>query len=544
MKNPINWLAVLFSAFLLTLSFPKWNFWIFGFFAFVPIMFVFINIKEKKDVIIFSIIFGTTHFSTLLYWLIYTLVKYGNISLTLASFLLFLLSFYLALYYALFFYLNFIFEIFKNPSFLKGFFFAFNLTGIEYLRSKLLTGFPWGQIGYLLSNFSFFLQSADFWGIWGLSFTLALINYYLFFIIYYFFLAYKPAKSYNFLLSNLLFIIFFFLLLSYGIYKENRWGNLLLKEKENIKVSLLQGNIPQEMKELSEIEYSFKIYQNMTFLALKEKPDIIFFPETSFPFFFPYDKKSVIEFLNLLENLQKYSKNLNYLPILVFGTFRLSYIKGKPQVYNSLIVWDGKDFVDFYDKEKLVPFGEYVPLEKYLSFLKRITVGLGILKSGISKNLVIPFKDKNIVITPLICFESAFSEILQKRLKQNSQLIIIATNDAWFGKTSAPYQHFQMAKVRAVEARKYTIQIANTGITGIIDPKGKIVKASKLETREIISDYIIPLYQPTLFIKYGNYLGILGSGSIIIQFLFLLIRNYFIPFFLRKSFPRNEILVD
>ncbi len=525
MKNPINWFTIIFSALLLTLSFPKWNLWFFGFFALVPVMFVFVHIKEKKDIIIFSAIFGIIHFLTLIYWIIYTLVKYGNLSFIFAFFILLSLSFYLALYYVVFFYLNFILGIFKNPCFLKGFLFALNFTGIEYLRSKLLSGFPWGQIGYVLSDFSFFLQSADFWGIWGLSFTVALINYYLFFVIYSFFLTQKPFKFSHFLFSNLPFIVFFAFLLGYGIYKKNLWENLLSQQNKKIKVSLLQGNIPQEMKELNEIEFSLKIYQNMSFLALKEKPNIIFFPETSFPFFFPYEKKSILEFLNFLENFKDYSKKFDHLPILVFGTFRLSYIKGKPHVYNSLIVWDGKGFVDFYDKEKLVPFGEYIPLEKYLSFLKKITVGLGILKSGISKNLIIPFEHKNITITPLICFESAFSEILQKRLKQGSQLIIITTNDAWFGKTSAPYQHFQMAKIRAVEARKYVIQIANTGITGIIDPKGEIVKKTELETREILSGYIKPFYEPTLFIKYGNYIGILGASLIIFELFYFLFIN-------------------
>ncbi|MCU4137332.1 MAG: Apolipoprotein N-acyltransferase [Thermodesulfobacteria bacterium] len=199
-------------------------------------------------------------------------------------------------------------------------------------------------------------------------------------------------------------------------------------------------------------------------------------------------------------------------------------------VYNSLIVWDGKDFVDLYDKEKLVPFGEYIPLEKYLFFLKRITVGLGIIKPGISKNLVIPLKDKIIKITPLICFESAFSEILRKRLKENPQFIFIATNDAWFDKTSAPYQHFQMAIVRAVEARKYTIQVANTGITGIIDPMGEIIKQSHLEKEEIVHGKIKPFYEKTFFVKYGNILGILGSMILIFSLILNLVFARFLNF--------------
>jgi len=516
----INLIGSIFSAFLLTLSFPKWNLWILGFFSLIPLFFSLILTKENKNKIIFSFIFGIIHFSTLLYWLVYTLTKYGNLNLIISLFLLLLLSSYLALYYVFFFYTNFKLKIFESPNFIKGLFFSLTLVGMEYLRGKLLTGFPWGQLGYILSNFSPFLQLADIGGIWGLSFICALINYYIFFFLYSFYFSLKPLLNFRFLINNLCFLIFFITFLSYGIYKKSFWEKLISQKKNSIKISLLQGNIPQEMKELSEIEYSLKIYKKLALSALKEKPHIIFFPETSFPFFFPYEKEPTLKLLAFLEKLTLESKKFDYLPVSIFGTFRLKYKNGNPFVYNSLIVWDGKDFVDLYDKEKLVPFGEYVPLEKYLSFLRRITIGLGIVKPGFSKNLSFSLKDEIIKVTPLICFESAFSEILRKRLKENPQLIFIATNDAWFGKTSAPYQHFQMAIVRAVEARRYTVQVANTGITGIIDPTGKIMKMTKLEKEEIVYEKIKPLYERTFFIKYGNILGI--GGSLILLFSFIL----------------------
>lgn len=522
MRTPINLIGPIFSAFLLTLSFPKWNLWILGFFCFVPLFFSFILTKENKNKIILAFIFGIVHFSTLLYWLVYTLNKYGNLNLILSLFLLLLLSSYLALYYVFFFYTNFKLKIFESPNFIKGIFFSLTLVGIEYLRGKLLTGFTWGQLGYILSNFSPFLQLADIWGIWGLSFICALINYYIFFLLYSFYFSVGSLLNFRFLINNFCFLILFITFLNYGIYKKNLWEKIISQEKDSIKVSLLQGNIPQEMKEINEIEYSLKIYEKLALSALKEKPQIIFFPETSFPFFFPHEKEPTLKLLAFLDKITLESEKFNYLPVLIFGTFRLKYKNGDPLVYNSLIVWDEKDFVDLYDKEKLVPFGEYVPLEKYLSFLRRITVGLGIVKPGFSKNLSFPLKDKIIKVTPLICFESAFSEILRKRLEENPQLIFIATNDAWFGKTSAPYQHFQMAIVRAVEARRYTVQVANTGITGIIDPTGKIIKMTQLEKEEIVYGEIKPFYERTLFIKYGNTLGILGSSILLLSFILTL----------------------
>ncbi len=524
-KKFFNWYNISFtilSALLLTFAFPKWNFYLLSLCALVPLFLVFNYTKNPKEVIFLSFLFGIIHFSTLLYWIVYTLVKYGHIFFIASLFLLLLLSSYLALYFILLFYTSFKIKIFEKPNFIKGLFLALSFSGAEYLRSKLLTGFPWGQLGYLLSNFSFLLQSADIWGVWGLTLIVVLVNYYLYFLITYLFIEKNPKELLS--LNNFLFMLFLSLLVIYGIISKNYWKNKILHKKESLKVALLQGNVPQEIKESKEIAYSFEVYRKLSFSAIKEKPDLILIPETAFPFYFPYETEPTAYLLSFLNELKEKSQRLGKVPMVIFGTFRLSYATKKPRVYNSLIVWGGESFIDFYDKEHLVPFGEYIPLGNYFSFLKHISVVSDIIKPGFSKNLTVPLNFGFIKITPLICFESAFSEILQKRAKENTQLIYIATNDAWFDKTSAPYQHFQMAVIRAVEARRYTLQVANTGITGIIDPTGKILKQTQLEKEAILFGEVKPFYKKTLFIKYGNILGILSSLVLIGSFLIILFR--------------------
>ncbi|WP_038057187.1 apolipoprotein N-acyltransferase [Thermodesulfobacterium hydrogeniphilum] len=524
-KKFFNWYNISFtilSALLLTLAFPKWNLYLLSLCALVPLFLVFSYTKNPKEVIFLSFLFGIGHFSTLLYWIVYTLVKYGHIFFIASFFLLLLLSSYLALYFILLFYTTFKIKIFEKPNFIKGLFLALSFSGTEYLRSKLLTGFPWGQLGYLLSNFSLLLQSADIWGVWGLTLIVVFINYYFYFLINIFFIEKNLKKFFSF--NNFLFIFFISLFSIYGIISKNNWENKILHKKQCLKVALLQGNVPQEIKEAKEIAYSLKIYRKLSFSAIKEKPDLILLPETAFPFYFPYEKEPTFYLLSYLDNLKKESQKLGKIPKIIFGTFRLSYTQGKPKVYNSLIVWDGENFVDLYDKEHLVPFGEYIPLGNYFSFLKHISVVSDIIKPGFSKNLTVPLSSGFIKITPLICFESAFSKILQKRAKENTQLIYIATNDAWFDKTSAPYQHFQMAVIRAVEARRYTLQVANTGITGIIDPTGKVLKQTQLEKEAILFGEVKPFYKKTLFVNYGNILGILGSLILVGSFLIVLFR--------------------
>lgn len=505
----------LLSALLLSLSFPKFEIPIFVFFALIPLFFSLKNEKNLASLFKKSLFFGILHYVLLLYWIVYTLVKYGNIPFLLASLLLLLLSTYLSLYWVLFFSLTNYLNLLKNPTFFKGLLSGLIFVSFEYLRSILLTGFPWGLLGYPLANFPTLLQLADLFGIWGLSFTVFILNYFFYFVFEH--LGQYNYQKKKFFINLLAFSILVGIFFIYGKRSLNYWKDEIETSKELLKVSLLQGNNPQELKQARETELSLKVYENLTIQALKEKPDLIVFPETALPFYFPYEREPSLKFIATLEKVKTLSRTLNTLPpSIIFGTFRVNFEKNPPLVHNSLFVWNGEEIEDLYDKEKLVPFGEYVPLAKYFPFLKKISVVSDIIKPGTNKNLKFKRKEKKIQVLPLICFESAFPQILVKRMKLGASLVVITTNDAWFGKTSAPYQHFQMAIVRAVEGRRFVLQAANTGFTGIIDPLGKVSKKSDLEREEILTGEIKLLHKKTLFVK-GGYL--FPIFSLIITFL-------------------------
>lgn len=490
------------SGILLTLSFPKWNLHILSWFFLVPLLFC------RANPWISGLIFGWIHFSTFLYWLVYTMTKYGGLSLPFAIFLLSLLSLYLAFYYSWLWGIHYGFlKTIQNPNFLKGLSLALSWVGIEYLRSKLFTGFPWGKVGYLLSNYPVFLQSAEIWGVWGLSFLLVLVNYWIYLLIWYF-LNFKKINL-SFFKKQIGFLIILILVIGFGFWKKFSWEKNLRENPKTLKVALLQGNIPQELKKIKELDYSFKVYTELSFKTFSLNPDLILFPETAFPFYFPYERDYTLKLIKLLTEIETQLSLKK--PSFIVGIFRLSYTEREPKIYNSLVTWNEGKIIDFYDKEKLVPFGEYVPLGKYFPFLKEISVVSDVLKPGTSKNLTTKVNNFTYQITPLICFESAFPELLQKRVKEGSQLVFIATNDAWFGRTSAPYQHFQMAQVRAVEARRYTIQVANTGITGVIDPLGKVLIQSQLEEKILLEAEVKPFSEFTYFVKYGNFWGLSGA---------------------------------
>ena len=160
----------------------------------------------------------------------------------------------------------------------------------------------------------------------------------------------------------------------------------------------------------------------------------------------------------------------------------------------------------FYNKKKLVPFGEYVPFPfKIFSKMFPYLEGYD-FKSGNKTNLLI-YKDFR--IAPLICFEAIFPNFVSNFILKNGNLLINITNDAWFGNSSAPFQHFEMARIRAIETGKYLVRAANTGISAIISPDGEIIKLSHLFKKEIIIGEISLTNNNTLWIKYKNQIFIL-----------------------------------
>jgi apolipoprotein N-acyltransferase len=174
----------------------------------------------------------------------------------------------------------------------------------------------------------------------------------------------------------------------------------------------------------------------------------------------------------------------------------------KDKYTNSALLIDSNGFVTYYyDKIHLVPFGEYVPLRKILFFIDKVTVGVDDYNPG---------KAYNIAITPfgkfatLICYEIIFPGLVRKFYQKEGHFIVNITNDGWFGNTSGPYQHFSIAVFRAIENRKPLVRAANSGISGFIDSKGKIINKTKLFERNYLVENIKINNNMSFYTKYGD----------------------------------------
>ena len=425
-------LLLVASAILLILSFPNFNLNLLVYIAFIPLFFAIQN-KSPKKAFVISYISGFLFYIGTLYWL-------SNVTLLGVI----ILSFYLALYFGIFGW------FFVSITLRKLIFLPILWVLLEVLQSYLFTGFGWTLLGYSQYKNLLIIQIADFFKVYGVSFLIMLVNIALYRAL---------KKSFK---DIILVGIIMLMVVGYGLVKINE------KEEENsVKVSVIQGNIPQEIKWADWASSSIlDKYSSLTKASSLDNPDLIVWPETSFPGFLVMDKEFTKEILDLAKEVK--------IPLLL-GTNTIEGVKN----FNSavLISEEGK-IVDKYNKLHLVPFGEYVPFEKQFPVLHDLILGkFGSFTRGREfKTFKLKAKDSNLEtkFAVLICFEDIFPSLARKFVKEGSEFLIVITNDAWYGETGAPYQYVACSVFRAIENRVPIVRCANTGYSCFIDSRGRI----------------------------------------------------------------------
>jgi apolipoprotein N-acyltransferase len=356
----------------------------------------------------------------------------------------------------------------------------------EFLRAYFLTGFPWALIGYTQYRTLPLIQMTDITGVYGLSFLILFVNV----LVYELWRwvtgsgrARYPVKT-TFVAVSLM-----SLSLGYGFVRLNSADT-----GKEIKVALAQGNIPQDVKwDPSFQEETVAIYERLSRKAAGTGTDLVVWPESSLPFFFQKEE-AYSKRVSLL------AKELN--SWLVVSSPALEREDGKERLLNSafLISSDGTT-VGRSDKVHLVPFGEYVPMAKLLPFVKKMVQGIGDFSSGRSITpLAAPFGRMGL----LICFEGIFPEISRQYVRNGAGLLVNITNDAWFGDSSAPYQHLSMSVFRAVENRVPLVRSANTGITAFIDSRGHVQGMTRLFREALLTGSVRMGSDRTFYTRFGD----------------------------------------
>jgi apolipoprotein N-acyltransferase len=500
-------LLSLFSGILLILSYPSFDLEFLAWFALVPLFYALRN-KSILAGFFLGYLTGFIAFLGTIYWIVVAVHTYGNVPFILSVLILLLLILYLSLFFGTFTMLYCLTRqrFGSRMIILTPFFWV----GLEYLRSFLFTGFPWAELGHSQYLNLPFIQMADLTGVYGLSFVILLIN-----IAFYLVLRQWPEKRFPYrevLITALI-------LTGALIYGYIRMGTVAeqSRQQKTLKVGLAQGNINQAIKWNESVQReTLKIYERLSLKLGEEKPDLIIWPETAAPFFFQDAREYQPMILDVPVKTSAY---------LLFGSPSYKILNRKVHHYNSAYLSgpDGK-IVGRYDKIHLVPFGEYVPLGEVLK-LGSLGEGIGDFKSGEEViNLSLPQGKFGV----LICFEIIFPDLCRRFVKNGANFLVTITNDAWFGRTSAPYQHLAIATFRAVENRVFIARAANTGISGFIDPTGKILRKGGIFKEEAITGVIHLSDTKTFYTLYGDVFAWICSGvsMLLLGYSFLKRRTY------------------
>lgn len=428
------------AAVLLSLSFSSFNLWPFAWFGFLP-LFIALEKKSLRQSFIIAYLWGVAFWAMTIYWLAHvTLIGQAVLIL------------YLSLYFGLFGCAIYCFRFLSASRCL--FFIPSAWVLLEYLRSHLFTGFPWALAGFSQYKNLPVIQIADITGAWGVSFLIVFINFVLYLLLR------KQLKLRVFLIcAGVLFIS-----LAYGFLKLSQdKGDSSQREPsplfQKIKVSVIQGNIPQELKwDKRAVNFILNNYKELTVEAAKDKPDLIIWPEASVPALWGQDDAQFRQVFSLAGELK-----VNLLAGAV------SYFQ--PNYFNSALFIDqGGRPSEIYHKVHLVPFGEFVPFKNTFPFLQTIAP-IGDIEPGREHTIFKQPADFGV----LICFEDLFPELSRKLVKAGAKFLVNITNDAWYKEGSAPFQHLAASVFRAVENRVYLARCANTGISGFIAPSGRLL---------------------------------------------------------------------
>ncbi len=489
MKNKSIWGAV-FSGCLLTLSFPNFNLEVLAWAALIPLILVSYNQDVRRSFYL-GFLCGIIHYLGAIYWVAYTLSQYGKLNWFLSIALLLVLAAYMALYIGVFTALSAWGYSICGDSFL--FAAPFLWVSLEYLRTFMLSGFPWALLGYSQYLNLWIIQIADITGVYGVSFLILLVNYCLAAAIWRFMNTDDSTgliPCWRIVAGCAIIII---LCLSYGFWRVESL-NQEVQKYVPLKVALIQGNIQQDKKwDPAYQDATMNIYKRLSDEAAGAAPQLIVWPETATPFYFQSDEKY---------QAQIFDWTVSWKSWLLFGSPSYEFALPKPKLYNSAyLVSASKSVAVRYHKIHLVPFGEYIPLKSILGFAGKLVAQVGDFSSGEEyKILQIPQGKFGVGI----CFEVIFPQLVRKFFDRGAQFLVNITNDAWFGDTSAPLQHFSMLVLRAVENHTYVVRAANTGISGFIDPTGQIMSASHIFVEDYLIGNIRLIKNKTFYAEYGD----------------------------------------
>jgi len=483
--NRPHWQLAILSGILVGISYPPFHLGFLIYIGLIPLIHILLNGDPKQAMRNAFIASITTNFISL-YWI-------GMNSG--AGFLPVFASLIGAvLYLSIFFFFFGRLVAYLEKKYSKGLIaIPFAWVTMELVRSYGALGFPWINLAVTQTEYLPLIQSADFLGTYGISFWILLINIGFYIVI----TSDKKIKS---LISTLL---IFVIVLIYGII---RIDSFTVPSEKTLTVAVTQPNInPDEKWDPESREQNFALMHGLLDTALAMQPDMVLWPESAVPAYLRLSGHRRRPITNKLIDAQ--------IPLLSGTVDRTIDEERNKYYYNSSIFLDADGSYKIYNKIHLVPFAEYIPLSEKFDALLKLNFGQANFTHGTEYKV---FEVDSVKFSNVICYESSVPQLLRKFVLNGAQFLTIEANDGWLGKSAGPYQHFELAKLRAVENRVQVVRCANTGISGHIDQLGRVIDKVPLDKKRIFLAQVNPSTQITFYTKYGNVFALLCGFILII----------------------------
>jgi apolipoprotein N-acyltransferase len=495
----MTWFLPVVTGFLLVASYPKVEQGYLAWIAFSLLIAFIWKVKSPAAAFAGGFVAGIVHLLFLQIWIPTVLAHYGGLSGSLSWIAYGLMLILLALFPGA--------ACFATKSLVRrgGDAFLFSLPFIWAVMEYALNyfpfgGYPWILAGYSQSNYLRLIQIADVTGVFGISFLI------LFFNVAVFWLGLNCKRGLHGWRPLIAAALLVFLCVIYGNYSLRRWGAI----KPDFKAAMLQANISYDEPESVMLDKFERGYVRLA-ERLKSSPDLLLIPESPSPVAF----ESGSGYQQAVERLAK-----SFPMGLVFNNVREERIKGDEQYYNSAYFLNGDgNLVNVYDKMHLVPFGEYMPLQGLFQFIRIISKDVSGFSPGRNYQLI---KIGGHPSNAVICFEIVFPSLVRGSVRKGSQLILNLTNDGWYGDSSAPYQHFAIARWRAIENRRYLLRAANSGVSAFIEPTGRIQTSTGILREAVCEGRFAFIGHLTFYARYGDVFvfvcAIIACGFFVLAF--------------------------
>jgi len=481
-----RWALALLSGALLASAFPPLDWWPAAFLGLLPLLLAVAGQPPARSAWL-GFASGMAFALLSIPWVVVTMVRYGQMPWWGAVAVLLALSAYLACYPAAF---TFALSRFPLPPAAFPVGAAALWTALEYLRTYALSGFPWNLLGYSqLPNLAF-AQVASVTGVYGVSFLLVLASAALAVP----FLPGVPRRRAWAIVGAAALLV----AAAHGV------GAWALRGTDGavppLRVGVVQGNIDQALKWTpAALDRTLDTYARLSTQAAAAGADLIVWPETAAPLLLRHDPARLHQVRALAESLGR--------PLLVGAPDRTAGAPVRLQNSAMLLGPDGR-LLAKYDKMHLVPFGEYVPLRSVLFFVDKLATGIGDFAPGEFRTL---FRLPRGTFAVSICFEVIFPAEVRAAVADGAEFLVNITNDAWFGRSAAPAQHLRMAAFRALETRRYLARAANTGISALVDPYGRVLASTHLFEEAVLVRGLTPRRDLTPYVRFGDWFAAAAS---------------------------------